>query len=105
MNTLRIANQYLDHVLQLSKRTTIRLGRRAVAKNERLLLGDELGREVSVRVTKVIVKPMTDLNLTDAIADGFQNLSELLSNLHQLYPESSEDDLFTIIEFEVMDLL
>jgi len=105
MNTLRMANQYLDLVVRRSKKTTIRLGYRAVTKNERLLLGDELGREVSVRVTKVIVKLMTELNLTDAMADGFQNLSELLSNLHQLYPESSEDDLFTIIEFEVIDPL
>lgn len=100
MNILRIASQYLDLILQRRKKTTIRFGRRAVTENDRLLLEDYLGRQATVKITKVIVKRKTDFDVTDAMADGFRTLSELLSNLQQLYPESSGDDLFTVIKFE-----
>lgn len=101
MNTLRIESRYLDLILQRRKKTTIRLGRREIIANEKIFLEDEYGRRVSVNVGKIILKRKVDLNLADALVDGFQTVDELVLNLERIYPESSATDLFTIIEFDV----
>lgn len=99
MNALRITSRYLDLILEGRKKTTIRLGKRFIPKNEEVLLEDELGRRVSLRIARVTVKRQSDLDYDDAVADGFESRDELLSSLRELYPSSSAADLFTIIEF------
>ncbi|MCL0082430.1 ASCH domain-containing protein [Dehalococcoidia bacterium] len=104
MNALRITSRYLDLIFQGRKKTTVRLGKRFIPKNEAVLLEDELGRHVALKISKVTVKRQSELDQEDAVADGFGSREELLSSLKELYPNSSAADLFTIIEFEVNKL-
>ena len=99
MNALRITSTYLDLILQGHKKTTIRLGKRLIPKNEEMLLEDELGRQVSMRIARVTIKRQSELDHDDAVADGFGSRDELLSSLKEIYPSSSPADFFTIVEF------
>ena len=102
MNNLKIDNKYLDLILRGKKKTTIRLGRRSISENEDLFLTDDDGRQVSVRVTETSTKRLIELDDSDAMADGFENRDHLLQDLLEIYPDSSSDDIFTIIAFVLM---
>lgn len=100
---------YVEPILKGEKKTTIRKG----IKLNLLKKGKETGNIADLvseeevfaqaKITKVIVKRADELNDVDAVLDGFNNLEELMSALKQIYSELNDNDLITIIHFDVVN--
>lgn len=100
---------YVELILKGEKKATIRKG----VKLNLLKKGKETGNIADLvaggevfaqaKITKVIVKRADELNDDDAVLDGFHNLDELMSALRQIYGELKDNDLITIIHFDVVN--
>ncbi len=101
--------QYVEPILKGEKKTTIRKG----IKLKLLKKGKETGNIADLtadgetfaqaKITKVIVKRADELTDDDALLDGFHNLEELTNALTEIYGEMKENELITIIHFDVLD--
>ena len=99
-----VKGRYVDLILSGKKTATIRLGLVRPRYKEMIVHGG--GRPVAkISITKVVYKKVKELTEEDAIKDGFNNLSELLEELKKVYPNISNDDWVTIIEFKVIQRL
>jgi hypothetical protein len=100
-STMLIAPELISRVREGTKRSTVRKGTRNLREGDSLTLADELGNEVGVTVTDVVVKPVYELTEGDAIRDGVDSLGDLLRLLTSFYEDLESDDLVTVIGFEV----
>ncbi|MFO7966290.1 MAG: ASCH domain-containing protein [Archaeoglobaceae archaeon] len=101
--------QYVEPILKGEKKTTIRKG----IKLNLLKKGKDTGNIADLvangevfaqaKITKVIVKRADELTDDDALLDGFHNLEELMTTLTNIYGELNENELITIIHFDVVD--
>ena len=99
---IMVKGEFVDLILQGKKTTTIRLGRVIPRYDEMIVHGG--GRPIAkIKVKNVIVKKVRELTDEDAKKDGFSSVEELLKNLEEVYQTKiNDDDLVTIIEFEVL---
>ncbi|MFP4558992.1 MAG: ASCH domain-containing protein [Archaeoglobaceae archaeon] len=101
--------RYVEPVLKGEKRTTIRKGVRLNLLKKGREKGNAVNlmadREVFARakINKVVVKRVDELTEDDAVLDGFQSLEELFSALHNIYGEVKDNELVTIIHFDLVD--
>ncbi len=58
------------------------------------------GREIPAVIYKYSIVRVADLNLTDAIREGHQDLAELLLDLANRWPDLHNGDLIAIAHFE-----
>ena len=99
---IMVKGDFVDLILQGKKTTTIRLGRVIPRYKEMIIHGG--GKPIAkIKMKNVIVKKVNELTDEDAKKDGFPSVKELLRNLEDVYQTKiSDDDLVTIIEFEVI---
>jgi len=101
---MMVKGKYVDMILSGQKTATIRLGLVKPKYKEMIVHGG--GRPVAkIMITKVTYKKVRELTEEDAIKDGFSSLRELLEELRKVYPEITNDDWVTVIEFRVVQRL
>lgn len=101
---LMVKGEYADLILKGLKKATIRMGIIKPRYNEVIIHSG--GRPIAkVHIKNVRYKKVKDLNDTDAQLDGFKNKTELIENLKRVYGEIQDDDIVTIIEYELIQRL
>ncbi len=101
---LMVKGKYVDDILSGRKKATIRMGIVKPKYDELIIHGG--GRPVAkVKITRVVHKKLRELTDEDAVKDGFKNKDELIRELKHVYPEISDDDWVTVIEFELRQRL
>lgn len=101
---LMVKGNYVDLILKGLKKATIRIGIIKPRYNEVIVHGG--GRPVAkIYIKNVRYKKIRELNDADARLDGFRNKQELLENLKHMYGKISDDDIVTIIEYELIQSL
>lgn len=102
-HVLLIEEKYYPLIERGVKTTTIRRGIREVKPNTRLKLQSnkrEFLGEICVK--SVIFKKVNQLTFEDAKHDGFNSKAELLKALYTIYPDISENEQVSIINFEFL---
>ncbi len=101
---LMIKGDYADLILRGLKRATIRLGIIKPRYNEVIVHSG--GRPIAkVYIKNVRYKLIKELDAKDARLDGFKSREELIKNLKRVYGEVKDDDIVTIIEYEILQRL
>jgi hypothetical protein len=97
LTAITVAGEFVDAILGGRKITTIRSGLR------RYLLGPAVMRsgavQIPINITEVRFKAFGELTETDALRDGLESLEHLRSVLLRFYPDLSESDTLTVVEF------
>ncbi|WP_299262933.1 hypothetical protein [uncultured Psychrosphaera sp.] len=87
-----------------AKRTTIILGERAYNIGACLLMCDGQPTPELVQIVKVCKTRFGTLGLSDAVEHGYNNISDLKSELESCYQRSIQlTDVITIVRFEMAD--
>ncbi len=101
---LMIKGEYADLILKGLKKATIRVGIIKPRYDEVIIHSG--GRPIAkIRIKRVRYKKVKELDDQDARLDGFKNRRELLENLKRVYGKILDDDIVTIIEYEVIQRL
>ncbi len=101
---LMIKSDYADLILEGKKRSTIRLGK--VQVNNREFFINSGGKIIAKAIVKdVVYKRVKDLTDDDAKLDGFNSKEELIGELKKHYRNLKDDDVVTIIVFDVVERL
>jgi len=102
---LMVRSEYGRLILEGVKKATIRLGV-VIPKYYDEVIVHSGGRPIAkVRIVDVIYKRVSQLTDEDAKLDGFNNVSELVKALKEVYGDFSPNDTVTIIKFEVIQRL
>lgn len=101
---IMLKREFINAIRRGEKKATIRLGRVKVYSREILIHAG--GQIIAKAVIKSVrYKKVRDLNDEDAKLDGLKNREELLRELKRIYGKISDDDVVTIIEFDVIQHL
>ncbi len=95
--------EYVALILDGRKKTTVRRGIKSYPVGKVVYLTVNNKPFARARVSKVVIKRINELTDTDAQKDGFENRTELLNALKRIYGSIREDELVTIVHFEVID--
>ncbi len=98
---IMMRGEYARLLLDGRKRATIRLGK-VIPKHDEVII-HSWGRPVAkAKIVRVTYKRVSELTDEDARLDGFSSRGELLRELRNVYGGVRNDDVVTIIEFEVL---
>ncbi len=98
---LRIAEEFEKKITDGSKKTTIRRGKRDATPGESFRIENPAtDYEYASRIRRVTYKKAGDLTRQDAIKDGFSSKDALLKKLQEFYPDLSDNEVVTIVEFK-----
>ncbi len=101
---IMLKGEYVEKLLKGEKKSTIRKGYVIPKYKEMIVHGG--GRPVAIiKITNVTRKRVRELTDEDAKKDGLENKEKLIEELKKAYDDLSEDDLVTIIEFELVKRL
>ncbi len=103
-NSINFDGKFVDMILEGKKRSTIRKGIKIYKRGVVVELTAEGKSFGKARITKVVVKRVSELSDSDAIRDGFTSKEELLDELKRIYGGIDEDEFITVIHFEFVDL-
>lgn len=102
MKAINFESKFVEQIRCGRKRSTVRKGIKIYRKGELVNLvsnGRVFGR---ARIIKILVKRISELTEKDAELDGFPSKDELLNELKRIYGSVKENDLVSIIQFEIM---
>ena len=101
MQELLLRREIFGKVLDGSKKSTSRKGKRDIVKGELLfkMTEDEMQQTI-VNVTNVRYLPYGDITGEEAKKEGYESLSELQDILVKIYGEIPKGELFTFVEWE-----
>lgn len=95
-----LKNEFLPLVKSGFKTTTIRVGLRNLPLGPAAIVcGTE---QIPIFIKNVSHKNVSDLDEHDAHADGFSSKPHLFNAMHSIYPNLAENDIVTIIEFDLL---
>jgi len=103
MRHVEFDGRYLESLLSGKKKGTIRLGKLNIEPGTIVTLhsgGYVVGKAL---VKDVEYKKVNELTEEDARADGFESLEELLEALRSHYTRLKEDDVVTVVRFELIE--
>ena len=102
MERINFDAEYVESIIQGKKITTVRKGVKSYPVGKIVELTVNYKPFAKAKVKKVVVKRVKELTDEDAIRDGFGSKEELLNALKKIYGEINENDLVTIVHFEVL---
>jgi len=102
-STINFDEKFVDLILEGKKKSTIRKGIKIYKKGEKVELSAERKSFGKARITKTVVKRVSELNNSDAIVDGLTSKEELLEELKRIYGDIGEDEFVTVIHFEFLN--
>jgi len=100
---LNFDDEYVRSILDGEKVTTIRKGVKDYQVNEIVELTVNHKPFAKARILDVVVKRVNELRTEDAIKDGFKSREDLLQTLKKIYGNLENDDVVTIIRFNIID--
>ena len=83
-SVLLLKKHLVDLVREGKKRQTLRFWTRPIVSEGKVSYTPGLGRMLIKRID--LIRDISELTETDAQADGFRDLPELLAELHRIYP-------------------
>ena len=81
---LLLKKHFVDLVREGKKRQTLRFWTRPIVSEGQVSYTPGLGKMLIKRID--LIRDISELTQTDAQADGFRDLPELLAELHRIYP-------------------
>ncbi len=103
MERINFDAEYVESIVQGRKITTVRKGVKSYPVGKTVELTVNYKPFAKAKVKKVVVKRVKELTDEDAVRDGFGSKEELLNALRKIYGDISENDLVTIVHFEVLE--
>ncbi|WP_456327717.1 ASCH domain-containing protein [Archaeoglobus sp.] len=103
MERINFDAEYVESIIQGKKITTVRKGVKSYPVGRIVELTVNYKPFAKAKVKKVVVKRVKELTDEDAIRDGFESKEDLLNALKKIYGEINENDLVTIVHFEVLE--
>ncbi len=103
MERINFDAEYVESIIQGKKITTVRKGVKSYPVGRIVELTVNYKPFAKAKVKKVVVKRVKELTNEDAIRDGFESKEDLLNALKKIYGEINENDLVTIVHFEVLE--
>lgn len=101
MQELLLRREVFGKVLDGSKKSTSRKGKRDIVKGELLFkMTEDESRQVCVNVTNVRYMPYCEITEQEAKKEGYESLSDLQEILVKIYSEIAPEEPFTFIEWE-----
>lgn len=101
---IMLKKDFIDAIKTRRKKATVRLGKVKVDSREVFIHAG--GQIVAKAIVKSIrYKKVKELNDEDAKLDGLNSRDELLKVLKRLYGNISDEDIVTIIEFDVIQFM
>ncbi len=102
MKAINFDEEYVVPILRRKKKTTIRKGIKTCPVGDVITL--TAGNEPFARaiIRKAVIKRVKELTEEDALRDGFSSLEELINALRKIYGDLHENELVTIIHFELV---
>jgi hypothetical protein len=97
---LLFKDEFLKLIKEGEKETTIRKGEIFPDSRDLILKALNSGKILQRKLKSVTYKEFRSLNLFDALADGFDDIDDLLVYLLEIYPDLKDDSVMTIFEFE-----
>ena len=90
--------------LKQGKKTTVRLDGEEFNLGSTLLVNVSSKDVIKAEITEVRKVRFGDLGLSDAVADGFNSVSELRKELEKCYQKLISDyDVVNVVRFNLMD--
>ena len=98
---IKLRKEMFPALLNGTKTSTNRLGKRDVSVGENLyfVMTEDANITFSSKVSNVSYCTFGELTEEEAIREGYSNLPELKNALNKIY-HPTNDDIFTLIEFE-----
>ncbi len=103
MERINFDAEYVESIIQGKKITTVRKGVKSYPVGRIVELTVNYKPFAKAKVKKVVVKRVKELTDEDAVRDGFESKEDLLNALKKIYGEINENDLVTIVHFEVLE--
>jgi len=103
MERINFDAEYVEKILKGEKITTIRKGIKSYPVGKIVDLTVNYKPFARARVSKVIVKRVSELTDEDAKRDGFNSKDELIQALKKIYGEVKDSEFVTIVYFEVVE--
>jgi hypothetical protein len=101
MQDLVLNEKFMDDVEERRKLCTIRRGRRDIMPGALTFTSHiNKDRQIYVNVTQVTYTTVADLTDEQARLDGASDANEMIASLTEFYPDLSDADTLTIIQFE-----
>ena len=101
MQELLLRREIFGKVLDGSKKSTSRKGKRDIVKGELLFkMTEDESRQMCVNVTNVRYMPYCEITDQEAKKEGYESLSDLQEILVKIYGEIAPEEPFTFIEWE-----
>ena len=101
MQELLLRRDIFGKVLDRSKKSTSRKGKRDIVKGALLFkMTEDEAQQTIVNVTGVRYLPYGEITDEEAKKEGYESLSELQDILVKIYGEIAQDEPFTFIEWE-----
>ena len=101
MQELLLRREIFGKVLDGSKKSTSRKGKRDIVKGELLFkMTEDESRQVCVNVTNVRYMPYCEITDQEAKKEGYESLSDLQEILVKIYGEIGPNETFTFVEWE-----
>ena len=101
MQELLLRREVFGKVLDGSKKSTSRKGKRDIVKGALLFkMTEDESQRVCVNVTNVRYTPYCEITEHEAKKEGYDNLSDLQDILVRIYGEIAPDETFTFVEWE-----
>jgi hypothetical protein len=101
MQELLLRREIFGKVLDGSKKSTSRKGKRDIIKGELLFkMTENEAEQVCVNVNNVRYLPYCEISEEEAIKEGYKSLSDLKEILTKIYGEIDPNEIFTFVEWE-----
>ncbi len=95
-------SKYNFKKLKLGKQTTIRLGEKKFSLGKAVFTVDGVASDLEPCISEIRILRFGDLGLSDAVADGFNSVEELRSELELCYAICISDfDPITVVRFNL----
>ena len=92
------------NMLKQGKKTTVRLDEEEFSLGEALLVKVASKDVIRAEITEVRKVRFGDLGLSDAVADGFNSVSELRKELEKCYQKPINDyDVVNVVRFNLIE--
>ena len=100
MTKIALRHNLFYKVKDGTKTSTARFGVRGYPLGDAIFYCEETGETVNIQIKALIYQKFNELTLEDALRDGYKNLKEFKETLLNIYPQTLENDEYTIVVFK-----
>lgn len=98
---IEMSNEFYNSILSKDKVTTIRRGKREYKTGPAIIYFEH--SNILVEIKQVVHKLLHEINHEDLKKEGYESIIQLKKTLVSFYNDIKDDEIFTIVEFEVSE--